>query len=57
LVLFNHIALGLPAVFLEYIPHLRDRFLHPARVEGGVYLTPEEPGSSSDLMELRDANS
>lgn len=55
LALFNHIALGHPVVFLEYIPHLRERFVHPARVEGGVYLTPEEPGSSSDLMELRDA--
>ena len=49
LVLFNHVALGHPALFLEYIPHLRDRFVHPARVEGGRYLTPMEPGSSSDL--------
>lgn len=55
LVLFNHIALGHPVVFLEYIPHLREWFVHPARVEHGVYLTPQEPGSSSDLMELRDA--
>jgi L-fuconate dehydratase len=55
LVLFNRIALGHPVVFLEYIPHLRERFVHPAHVEGGVYLTPQEPGSSSDLMELRDA--
>lgn len=49
LVLVNHVALGLPALFLEYIPHLRDRFLHPARVEGGVYRTPQEPGSGSDF--------
>ncbi len=34
LVLFNHVALGLDAVFLEYIPHLRDRFTHPAEVSG-----------------------
>ena len=34
LVLFNHIALDLPALFLEYIPHLRDHFVHPAQVEG-----------------------
>jgi L-fuconate dehydratase len=49
LVLFNHVVLGHQAVFLEYIPHLREYFVHPARVEGGVYHTPQEPGSSSDL--------
>jgi L-fuconate dehydratase len=51
LVLYNHIGLGLPALFLEYIPHLRGRFLHPASVEGGVYRTPQEPGLSSDLLD------
>jgi L-fuconate dehydratase len=51
LVLFNAVALGHEPAFLEYIPHLRDRFLHPARVEGGVYRTPQEPGSSSDFAE------
>jgi len=50
LVLFNHVALGLPALLLEYIPHLRDYFRHPARVAGGVYQTPQEPGSSADLI-------
>jgi len=50
LVLFNHIALGHEALFLEYIPHLRDRFVHPAIVEEGVYRTPLEPGCSSDLI-------
>jgi len=49
LVLFNHIGLGHEALFLEYIPHLTDRFLHPARVQGGRYITPREPGASSDL--------
>jgi L-fuconate dehydratase len=49
LVLFNHIAMGHEALFLEYIPHLRDQFLFPARVEGGVYKTPQHPGSSCDL--------
>ena len=49
LVLFNHIAVDLPVVFLEHIPHLRAHFVHPVRVEGGVYHTPQEPGSSSDL--------
>lgn len=49
LVLFNHIALGHEALFLEHIPHLREYFVHPARVEGGRYRTPQEPGSSQDL--------
>jgi L-fuconate dehydratase len=49
LVLFNHVALGHEALFLEYIPHLREHLVHPARVEGGRYITPEEPGLSCDL--------
>jgi len=52
LVLFNHIALGLKAAFLEHIPHLRTHFIHPARVQGGVYETPQEPGASADLKVL-----
>lgn len=50
LVFFNHIALGHEVVFLEYIPHLRDHFRVPALVRDGVYMTPHEPGSSSDLV-------
>ena len=53
LVLFNHIALGHEVIFLEYIPHLRARFTQPARVENGVYVTPQAPGSSSDLKALK----
>lgn len=49
LVLFNHIALGLEEVFLEYIPHLAKYFQQPAIVESGRYRTPQEPGSSSDF--------
>jgi L-fuconate dehydratase len=49
LTLFNHVALGHPVIFLEYIPHLRDYFVHPAVVRDGVYQTPHEPGSSCDL--------
>jgi L-fuconate dehydratase len=52
LVLFNHIALGQPVIFLEYIPHLRQHFVNPAIVEGGMYRTPEVPGLSADLVEL-----
>ncbi len=50
LVLFNHIALGHEALFLEYIPHLRESFEHPAQVSEGVYRTPQEPGCSTDLL-------
>lgn len=50
LVLFNHITLGQDALFLEHIPHLREYFLHPAIVEGGIYKTPQEPGASSDFV-------
>jgi L-fuconate dehydratase len=49
LVLFNHIALGHEVQFLEHIPHLRDQFVFPARVESGHYETPQEPGLSCDL--------
>lgn len=49
MVLFNHIALDHERLFLEYIPHLRDYFVHPAIVEGGRYRTPQEPGCSTDL--------
>lgn len=52
LVLFNHIAMGHEAIFLEYIPHLRQHFKHPAIVEDGVYQTPQASGSSSDLKDV-----
>jgi L-fuconate dehydratase len=50
LVLFNHIALGHPEIFLEHIPHLNCHFVTPAHVSSGRYRTPQEPGSSSDLL-------
>jgi L-fuconate dehydratase len=49
LVLFNHIAMGHEALFLECIPHLQEHFTHPARIVHGAYLTPQQPGCSSDL--------
>ncbi len=55
LVLFNHIAVGQPVVFLEYIPHLREHFVQPAPVEAGFYRPPHLPGMSSDLVELDDS--
>jgi L-fuconate dehydratase len=53
LVLFNHIAMGHDALFLECIPHLQPHFVNPACIENGVYLTPQSPGSSSDLRGVR----
>jgi L-fuconate dehydratase len=53
LVLFNHIAMEHEAVFLECIPHLQPHFVNPAQVEDGVYVTPQVPGSSSDLKGVR----
>lgn len=50
LVLFNHIALGHEALFLEHIPHLQKHFLHPVSIRDGVYRTPLSPGSSCDLI-------
>jgi L-fuconate dehydratase len=50
LVLFNHISLGHEALFLEHIPHLKKRFIHPVNIINGVYKTPMEPGSSCDLL-------
>ena len=49
LVLFNHIAMGHEALFLECIPHMQEHFVHPARIVDGVYVTPQVPGSSSDF--------
>jgi L-fuconate dehydratase len=49
LVLFNHIAMGHPALFLECIPHLQHYFEVPAQVENGAYVTPQAPGCSADL--------
>jgi L-fuconate dehydratase len=51
LVLVNHIAMGHEKVFLEHIPHMRRHFVQPARLSGGYYVTPQEPGSSTDLID------
>jgi L-fuconate dehydratase len=52
LVLFNHISIGHEALFLEHIPHLQKHFVHPVQIVNGVYKTPQEPGSSCDLMDF-----
>jgi len=51
LVLFNHIAIGHEALFLEHIPHLQKHFLHPAIIKNGVYQTPQMPGSTCELID------
>lgn len=51
LVLFNHISLGHKAIFLEHIPHLKKHFVHPVKIENGVYVTPQEIGSSCELKD------
>lgn len=51
LVLFNHISVGHPATFLEYIPHLAKYFTDPAIVEDGKYRLPQTPGASSDFKD------
>nr|WP_294894527.1 enolase C-terminal domain-like protein [uncultured Pedobacter sp.] len=53
LVLFNHISLGHEALFLEHIPHLQKHFVHPVKIEGGVYKTPMEAGSSCELKSIQ----
>jgi L-fuconate dehydratase len=53
LVLFNHISIGHKALFLEHIPHLQKHFVHPVQIINGVYKTPQEPGSSCDLIALQ----
>jgi L-fuconate dehydratase len=50
LVLVNCIAMGHAEIFLEHIPHLSRYFVHPVQLSGGRYRTPQEPGSSSDLL-------
>lgn len=49
LVLFNHIAMGHKALFLEHIPHLQKYFVHPAVIKNGVYQTPQVAGSTCEL--------
>ena len=49
LVLFNHISMGHEALFLEHIPHLQQHFVHPVVIDNGVYVTPQEAGSSCDI--------
>lgn len=51
LVLFNHIAIGHEALFLEHIPHLQKDFVHPAVIKDGVYQTPQVAGGTCELID------
>jgi L-fuconate dehydratase len=50
LVVWQSIRLGVEPFHLEYIPHLREQFVAPIRVEGGRYHLPRAPGSSTRLV-------
>lgn len=51
LVLFNHIAVGHPNLFLEAIPHLRQYFRYPVMLENGYYTVPQVPGITCDFVD------
>jgi len=51
LVVFNHVAVGHEVMFLEHIPHLRQHFVTPCRIQDGAYVLPEEPGASCDISD------
>jgi L-fuconate dehydratase len=35
---------------IEYVDHLHEHFVTPARVEGGRYLVPEAPGAGTEML-------
>jgi len=49
LVVFNHVSLDIPKLYLEYIPHLKDFFEEPADVRDGRYVIPRSSGSSASF--------
>lgn len=51
LVLFNHISVGHPALFLEHIPHLAKYFKYPVTIIDGKYAVPQAAGNSCDFVE------
>jgi L-fuconate dehydratase len=50
LVVWQSIRLGVEAHPLEYIPHLREHFVQPVRVQSGRYQVPHEAGSGTRLV-------
>jgi len=49
LTFFTRIALGLPELPLEMIPHLAEHFTEPCEIVGGRYLAPMAPGASTTI--------
>ena len=45
----DNIGMEHGSFFLEHIPRLREKFIHPVKIERGVYLTPQEPSTGCDL--------
>lgn len=50
LVLFNHISIGHPDLFLEHIPHLEKYFKNPVSIVNGKYVVPQVAGNSCDFL-------
>jgi hypothetical protein len=53
-VLFSHVALDRARYFPEQIPHLRERFVFPAQVGGGVDKTAQGPCASVEMLLTRE---
>jgi L-fuconate dehydratase len=51
LAIFDYIAVGasLENRVCEYVDHLHEHFIDPARVKGGRYLAPTKPGYSAEM--------
>jgi L-fuconate dehydratase len=49
LIYFTRCRLGMPELPLEMIPHLAEHFVEPCVIEGGRYVTPRAPGSSTRI--------
>jgi L-fuconate dehydratase len=51
LAIFDYIAVSgsLENRTCEFVDHLHEHFVHPVRVEGGRYRTPEAPGYSAEI--------
>ncbi|KAL1859771.1 hypothetical protein VTK73DRAFT_7448 [Phialemonium thermophilum] len=47
----NYVAVAGQKNILEFVEHLHEHFRHPARVEGGYFVTPSAPGYSVEMKE------
>ena len=51
LTFFTRIALGLPELPLEMIPHLAEHFAEPCKIVAGRYRAPSAPGASTTIRD------